>query len=508
MADSLTRSASMIISRCQPVFVLRVPGLLAMLAAVLGGCGGGGSEDVDAAPPAAAVQTAARPVAAPIVPPPAPRPTGPLAADATCINAGCHATYGASRFVHGVLWQDENCSVCHEPDQGGHEYPLKRPGNETCLSCHDSVTGGRPHGHMAADVGCTTCHEPHASDHRPLLRVPAADLCRGCHPSERHAFSHPPFAGGECVACHEPHESDFAGLLRGGEGAEHCYLCHEDIAGAIAGAALVHAPAAQACNTCHSPHGSDHPHLLGQAIETQCLACHGDIEKTVEGAEAPHGALSLGEQCANCHDAHASSQPSLLKDRQDVLCLRCHDEPIVADDGRTIPSMTETIRDRAFLHGPVESGNCAGCHTVHGGSQSRLLSANFAPSFYASFDLKHYALCFECHESELVTTQRTDALTNFRDGDLNLHYLHVNRQVKGRSCRTCHEVHGSDQPAHIAETVPFEGSGWPLPIGFEKTATGGSCAPGCHKPMGYDRDEPIGWSADQDPTQDNNGDTR
>lgn len=109
-------------------------------------------------------------------------------------------------------------------------------------------------------------------------------------------------------------------------------------------------------------------------------------------------------------------------------------------------------------------------------------------------------------------------LTNFRDGDLNLHYLHVNRDKKGRSCRTCHEIHGSDLPAHVATSVPFEGSGWPLPIGFKKTPSGGSCAPGCHKPYGYDRVEPIGWGAkpapgsalEPDPEsepQDNNGDT-
>ena len=48
-------------------------------------------------------------------------------------------------------------------------------------------------------------------------------------------------------------------------------------------------------------------------------------------------------------------------------------------------------------------------------------------------------------------------LTGFRDGDVNLHYLHVNREEKGRTCRTCHEMHGSDLPNHMASGVPVRG---------------------------------------------------
>ena len=51
-------------------------------------------------------------------------------------------------------------------------------------TCHDSVTGGRPHGHMAADVGCTTCHEPHnRHSHDDMLWVSneGSNLCLTCH---------------------------------------------------------------------------------------------------------------------------------------------------------------------------------------------------------------------------------------------------------------------------------------------------------------------------------------
>ena len=74
---------------------------------------------------------------------------------------------------------------------------------------------------------------------------------------------------------------------------------------------------------------------------------------------------------------------------------------------------------------------------------------------------------------------------------MNLHYLHVNRDKKGRTCRACHETHASNAEKHIRDSVPFGKGGWELPIGFEKTASGGSCSPGCHKPIGYDRDRAV-----------------
>ena len=73
------------------------------------------------------------------------------------------------------------------------------------------------------------------------------------------------------------------------------------------------------------------------------------------------------------------------------------------------------------------------------------------------------------------------------DGLLNLHYLHVNKQDKGRTCRACHEVHASKRPAHIRESVPFGKNNWPLEINFTQHKDGGSCAPGCHKAQEYHR---------------------
>ena len=99
-------------------------------------------------------------------------------------------------------------------------------------------------------------------------------------------------------------------------------------------------------------------------------------------------------------------------------------------------------------------------------------------------------MCFGCHNKEVATKEFTETLTDFRNGKLNLHFLHVNRE-KGRSCKACHEVHAGSQEKHIAKDVPYGKSNWMLPINYTKTETGGSCVVGCHKVKPYDRKNPI-----------------
>jgi predicted CXXCH cytochrome family protein len=459
-----------------------------------GGCGNDastdgaartGAETTDGA--AADSDSAVRPAAFPRA---APRPTGPLPDGAACITAECHATFQRAPHIHGAVAAGD-CGVCHAPDQGNHIYPLRREGNETCSFCH--TTGEhRMYQHAAMEIGCTICHQPHVSDVKFLLTAPTVrEVCLQCHVPDDDPFPHGPFAGGECTACHHPHESDFPYLLRGGDGAEHCFTCHGEMEQALDTATYVHAPALGACVDCHDPHASPYEHALRDSMEETCFACHADIEQMVAGAAAPHAAVLTGDGCANCHDAHSADRPSLLRDREDELCLQCHDVEIQATNGRIIPSMQTIIGERAYLHGPVRAGECSPCHNAHGSDHTRLLRERFTSAFYAPFDLDDYALCFSCHESELVLAERTTTLTGFRDGDLNLHYVHVNRDRKGRTCRTCHELHGSNLPRHLAETVPFEGSGWEMPIGFRATENGGACAPGCHEPQAYNRIDPI-----------------
>lgn len=298
-----------------------------------------------------------------------------------------------------------------------------------------------------------------------------------CHNLPLKKSAHQPFAAGQCTVCHQPHQSEYANLLRNGEGSEHCFGCHTDKRTALAQLPHVHKPALQSCLTCHGPHSTDNPKLLKQAANDTCLSCHDKVKTQIAQAKIVHGAIAAG--CTACHDPHASSQPNELKARTDKVCLTCHDKPQKTASGRTLPSMTAVLASKN-LHGPVKSGSCSECHLPHAADQPNLLKKYFPDTFYAKFDINNYALCFSCHDQQLVLKPATTNLTNFRDGDKNLHFVHVNQAgggEKGRTCKTCHDVHGSDLPNHMAASVPFEGSNYALPINYEQTATGGSCSP-------------------------------
>jgi len=423
-------------------------------------------------------------VAAPV---PATKPTQRLAPNASCVTSECHAKFATASQIHGPVSQ-KACDACHEPDMGDHKYPLKRTGLQLCTFCHQ-VAGSATHQHKALEKGCTVCHNPHASQTKFLLTADSSErLCLSCHNMPLQKFAHNPFAKGQCTQCHNPHQSDAKALLRGGDDAKNCYLCHDDMRKKFASATRVHRPAVDHCLPCHNPHTTSNPFQLRKAVNETCFTCHKRIQEKVRNASIVHEAVTTANGCANCHDPHASNQPDLLRQRMDQLCLSCHNKPLQTRDGRTIADMRPQLNAQ-YLHGGIRSGMCSYCHDPHGATQRNLLTKKFPETFYTKFDVGKYELCFSCHDKALVLTEKTTSLTDFRDGDKNLHFVHVNREDKGRTCKTCHAIHGSDLPKHMASEVPFEGSTWSMPIGFEKFDNGGKCATGCHKPRRYTRSE-------------------
>jgi hypothetical protein len=85
----------------------------------------------------------------------------------------------------------------------------------------------------------------------------------------------------------------------------------------------------------------------------------------------------------------------------------------------------------------------------------------------------------------MVKDPTTTTLTKFRNGDQNLHYVHVNKDERGRTCRACHEVHAAKQKHQIRDAVPYGHTGFMLKVNFTPTATGGSCARTCHITRSY-----------------------
>jgi hypothetical protein len=117
-----------------------------------------------------------------------------------------------------------------------------------------------------------------------------------------------------------------------------------------------------------------------------------------------------------------------------------------------------------------------------------ILRQYFPREFYNAYSTDKYSLCFNCHNKEIALDSLTTTLTDFRQGNLNLHFKHVNKKERGRSCKACHEVHASNQTKHIRKSVPF-GLNWSYPIEYTKHDNGGTCVVGCHRPKTYKRDK-------------------
>lgn len=297
----------------------------------------------------------------------------------------------------------------------------------------------------------------------------------GCHPNKAEkAFSHKPVKAGECESCHKatdqkhPKTKKGAFTLTDNGKSGLCNECHErkDTM------KFVHGPVASGdCLECHDVHQSNNKYQLREAGVALCFSCH---EKAKFDRKYPHPPISEGK-CLGCHDPHQSDNRYMLRASGSVLCMKCHDKAMFS--GKS-------------THAPVASGECESCHSTHGTQYPRLLKRSFPEDFYTSFNKSQYELCFGCHSASLADDQRTGTETNFRNGMFNLHYVHVNKADKGRSCKVCHDPHASGQPRLISGKVAGFGR-WRIPIRFTKTEVGGTCVVGCHKPKSYDRDNPV-----------------
>ncbi|MCB9849869.1 MAG: cytochrome C [Phycisphaerales bacterium] len=418
------------------------------------------------------------------------RADGPKDYSGNCTDAACHGNFAKLAVVHDPVG-DEGCDLCHTAKEGTqHKFELNAKGAELCTDCHDEFSGKVVHSPVA-EGDCTTCHDPHASAFPKLLReATVGAVCAECHDDvmDGQQFLHGPVAAGGCSGCHNPHASEHKGLLLA-EGRDLCFKCHQPMKQRLADAKDVHSPAQEGCTDCHDAHGSAYRMLTRETGSALCFDCHDDISDAVEDAMVKHSAVTDGKGCAACHDAHASPDAHLLVAKEETICLSCHGEEIKTAKG-VLPGFTKLLAENPTHHGPIDDGDCTICHLdVHGSARVALLGGAYPATMYTSFSDDAYALCFECHESEAFTEATTDDATEFRNGEQNLHALHVGKDIKGRTCRACHDVHASKGPHLLAESVPF--GEWRIPIGFKGTETGGTCASGCHRPYRYDRDKAV-----------------
>ena len=222
------------------------------------------------------------------------------------------------------------------------------------------------------------------------------------------------------------------------------------------------------------------PALAG-AEPFKCSICHHDLTS----GSVTHKPVAAG-QCLRCHkqlsDNHPLGQGSMgFIVQKDKLCVTCH----------------TTLLTKPHLHKPVAQGLCYACHMPHSSENKALLKDPVPTLCFRSHPKEHFTgihthkpvaqgNCLACHDPKLVTEVSTEKATNFRNGDRNLHSVHVNKAGKGRSCKICHNPHASAQDRLINPKAPGFGS-WEIPIHFQATPTGGGCSVGCHKTFHYDR---------------------
>lgn len=223
-----------------------------------------------------------------------------------------------------------------------------------------------------------------------------------------------------------------------------------------------------------------------------CIAssCHDNMGKK----KYAHVIGIEGKRCVICHELlnereHAFHKiPPVTK----PLCSKCHSEEIPSPaDLKKQPPKVISKSEELILHRPFAEGKCTECHDPHESDNYRHLKLPYPVGVYAGYSNESYSLCFntKCHKGleNTFVEPRTLDLTQFRNGNVNLHYRHVNKK-KGRACIICHHNHGTANPALLKDNFQFGNR--LLTIGFEKTETGGKCATTCHRTAEYDRYAP------------------
>ena len=405
----------------------------------------------------------------------------------SCVDTGCHTSFRESQFVHSPVLL-EHCGMCHLTLEDRHVFKLAATGGGMCTVCHKMKF--QPSVHEPVTKGeCLKCHDSHSSEFPSLIKTSTSgELCYTCHEETEALFSntymHAPVAKGDCVQCHSAHSANTEQLLIR-EGTDLCLSCHMEELESQLDLEYLHRPVVEDCGKCHDSHSADNPMLILMDQPESCYDCHQDIARTFQKSSNVHEGALQEKGCSNCHASHASPYPGLLVDHPYDLCLTCHDEEIQRPDGTAVENIAGLIEENPYRHGPVIQKNCVACHDPHGSSLFSFLVSPYPKQFYVPFNLADYELCFKCHPQEIFLDDCTTTLTNFRDGDVNLHFLHVNKEDKGRTCRACHETHASSQKAHIRSSVPY--GDWEFPVVFKSDDDGGTCLSGCHEEQSYRR---------------------
>jgi predicted CXXCH cytochrome family protein len=251
---------------------------------------------------------------------------------------------------------------------------------------------------------------------------------------------------------------------------------------------VVHTPAREGCNLCHLVKITEHAEKAGKGLFLSdslpglCYTCHDGVKKDIDTMRLVHLAVKEKKQCMNCHSPHSSDEKKLLSGSKKEVCLSCHNKEIDVN-GKKSKNISQLLKNSKVIH-PALNGGCTSCHKPHASTENFLLISAYPVGQYAAGNKDTFAVCWECHDSDLLELATTTTSTGFRNGDRNLHKVHMSGP-KSRSCSMCHDIHASNNKYLILDKIAF--GKWSFNLNYTPADSGGSCSPGCHGFSPYKR---------------------
>ena len=360
---------------------------------------------------------------------------------------------------------------------------------------------------------CQTCHtrtEHHRNDgaapdqnHANIELAEGAD-CTQCHTHEN-GFAHGAGAGagcGDATQCHgtqDAHPTHVRPIAEGGIVGLDCVACHNvdrfpEFADGNSSLATT-----TACDGCHSPGGAydgvadpifgakanwDNGVYVGKDLsmgkDRWCAGCHDDMPSVIEGVAAPN--VVGGEEAATRYGVgygyYKTGHGLPVDQRYDasggwvrgagMACTECHDSAVRHIDGvpRTYDASAIDGAPNDYQHG----------YRLQVINQQMPLNIPREPALETAepANAADFVLCAQCHmwdpfenNDSVETNYRSTNITTTDPSIKNAHYYHLSSWgglnsdewdsdwtagVDSRpSCPTCHNVHGSTQPAMVRD---------------------------------------------------------
>lgn len=433
---------------------------------------------------------------------------------------GCSNTRdlsGTSKLSQSIFPHTENWKSNHVGILASQSERAADVAQNLCISCH-AMANVNSVSFLGNRLDCgSSCHITDGAETLDSLLHESAVIevkndCSNCHDlkSTPHISFHFPTAAGLCSTCHQASREHISGASKGGvttlSGETSCLNCHTTDLHLD----HQHQPmfSEQACSTCHEPHYSNQVHLLKQNSFTLCQSCH---DLGIQNAVTIHGPINSQNSCTTCHEPHGTGIAALLHESSRDTCLDCHDHEVASANGtaRIIPEMKSRIANARFVHEPV-TDSCVTCHDPHASAEERLLKAAYPSDssnerqMFQKFSEKlgAFALCFTCHNSNILNQTFDNADTQFRIDQIgwtpaheNLHWLHIVQggldSSNGIACAVCHDSHLSELPHGLKSTTLVRDRSGAVSVGElgfianPNDTHGGSCANICHEGQSY-----------------------